>query len=139
MEKLIPFFHLEYNSYTKKNGHSTIWQAYYIFSCNIYTKKLCIAINNFCINDNSKNIQSIVHYNVVHLKFNISLRKIPTMTLYLFLLKVNRKWGCSNKTRFMYHSDRSKYFFVRRTPKVSLVGIVLRAESWFSRTNAVKF
>ena len=32
-----------------------------------------------------------------------------------------------------------KIGFVRRTPKVSRVGIVLRAESWFSRTSAVKF
>ena len=32
-----------------------------------------------------------------------------------------------------------KSTFVRRTPKVSFVGVVLRAESLFSRTSAVKF
>ena len=33
----------------------------------------------------------------------------------------------------------NKSFFVRRTPKVRLVGVVLRAESGFSRISAVKF
>ena len=32
-----------------------------------------------------------------------------------------------------------KILFVRRTPKVSLVGVVFRAESLFSRTSAVQF
>ena len=32
-----------------------------------------------------------------------------------------------------------KSFFARRTPKFSLFGVVLRTESWFSRTNAIKF
>ena len=32
-----------------------------------------------------------------------------------------------------------KFFFVHRRPKVSPVGIVLRAERWFFSTSAVKF
>ena len=34
---------------------------------------------------------------------------------------------------------KNKIFFIRRTPKVGLVGVVLRAENLFSSTSAVKF
>ena len=37
------------------------------------------------------------------------------------------------------YSRLKKIFYVRRTPKVSLVGVILRAEIWFSRTSAGKF
>ena len=36
-----------------------------------------------------------------------------------------------------YRVQENKIF--RRIPKVSLVGIVLRAKSWFSGTSVVKF
>ena len=49
---------------------------------------------------------------------------------------------CKHRTRLKWSTLPpccTMYYFVRCIPKFSQFGVVLRAESWFSRTSAVKF
>ena len=58
-------------------------------------------------------------------------------------LKFYRTSGGKSSFRTKNETDSANViqtiFFVRGIPKVSQVGVVLHAESWFSRTSAVKF
>ena len=59
-------------------------------------------------------------------------------------LSANSPYSVAKKNNIWYYyfirvHTRKINFFVRRTPKVSTIGVILRAKSWFSRTSAVKF
>ena len=54
----------------------------------------------------------------------------------IFIHGENNTLMIQNQDACLYFQD--KLFFIRCTPKVSLVGVVLRTESLFSRTSAKK-
>ena len=75
-------------------------------------------------------------------KFTIDISFVQVISVKFTACEIRNLFNfliCKYEYELKNSISNQKYFFVRRTSKVILVCVALRAKSWFSRTSTVKF